>query len=126
MIIYCFIISDNPLSVADDVSDTTEPTNLVDTKDIVHNSTMADNSEVNGTSTVEDTSDSKPSFIVCAKKYFNFLISIEHSFKIAIWCRSVRMLIQFKKPGKLLMSFHRICTKVNMAVLVMLPKKGND
>lgn len=68
------IISDNPLSVPD-VNNSTQTTNIVDTKDIVQNSTMADITEVK----VEDTSDLKPSFIVCEELEFLNLDRMFHS-----------------------------------------------
>lgn len=64
-LIYDLIVSDNPLSVPD-VDNSTQTTNIVDTKDIVQISTMADITEVK----VEDTSDLKPSFIVCEAMAF--------------------------------------------------------
>lgn len=57
-----FLISDTSSSVSD-VSPT-ESNNILDTKDIVQDSTMADVTEVNGSGS-EEASDLKPSFIVC-------------------------------------------------------------
>lgn len=59
MRILLYIVSDNPLSVSD-ADRPTETTNIVDTKDIVHDSTMEEIKEVN----VDDASDLKPSFTV--------------------------------------------------------------
>ncbi len=49
-----------------DVNQPTPVVDSVDTKDLVHNSTMAEIKEV----IIDDASDTKPSFIVCQKKKY--------------------------------------------------------